>query len=269
MLLFPIPQIDPCGATRRSMAHRIVLLSGPIGVGKSTLTASLEKTYGARIVKTRELLDNISRATLRPVNSRSGYQAFGEELDAESDGKWVNDALSDLIDRERPQFVVVDAVRISEQIAHIRTEHGFSVFHLHLTASEEDLKKRFAERKTKFEEASSYEEAAANVTEQGVRLLERKADAVVNTTLCNPEDVVVRVATHLRLYARDCVPTVDVLVGGQFGSEGKGHVASYLSREYDLLIRGGGQMPAIRFMRNLSHTFIICSLAEQGIHLQG
>lgn len=33
---------------------------------------------------------------------------------------------------------------------------------------------------------------------------------------------------------------VDVLVGGQYGSEGKGHDASYLAPEYDLLIRSGG-----------------------------
>jgi adenylosuccinate synthase len=33
---------------------------------------------------------------------------------------------------------------------------------------------------------------------------------------------------------------VDVLVGGQYGSEGKGNIAYYLAPEYDLLIRVGG-----------------------------
>ena len=30
------------------------------------------------------------------------------------------------------------------------------------------------------------------------------------------------------------------LVGGEYGSEGKGHIASHLAREYDLLVRVGG-----------------------------
>jgi adenylosuccinate synthase len=52
--------------------------------------------------------------------------------------------------------------------------------------------------------------------------------------------IVVRVASHLGWYGREYLRLVDVLVGGQYGSEGKGQVASYLSHEYDLLIRVGG-----------------------------
>lgn len=33
---------------------------------------------------------------------------------------------------------------------------------------------------------------------------------------------------------------VDVLVGGQFGSEGKGQIAAYIAKEYDYLVRVGG-----------------------------
>ena len=33
---------------------------------------------------------------------------------------------------------------------------------------------------------------------------------------------------------------VDVVVGGQYGSEGKGQIVAYLAREYDLLVRVGG-----------------------------
>jgi adenylosuccinate synthase len=33
---------------------------------------------------------------------------------------------------------------------------------------------------------------------------------------------------------------VDVYVGGQFGSEGKGHIVSYVAREYQVLLRVGG-----------------------------
>jgi len=222
------------------MARRIVLLSGPIGVGKSTLTEGLARIYQARIIKTRELLDLEARHRFKALNSRQEYQEFGELLDREDGGKWVAKGVSELFDKEPAELVVVDAVRIIDQIRTLRETYGFAVFHLHLTGSEDDLKRRFDARDTKFKEATSYAEARSNPTERDVDLLEAKADAVVNTSYSQREDVLVRVATHLRLYSRDYTPTVDVIVGGQFGSEGKGNIASYLAREYDILIRGGG-----------------------------
>ena len=49
-----------------------------------------------------------------------------------------------------------------------------------------------------------------------------------------------RAATHLGLYSRAYGRRVDVIVGGQYGSEGKGHITSYISREYSVLVRVGG-----------------------------
>ena len=53
-------------------------------------------------------------------------------------------------------------------------------------------------------------------------------------------DVVARVAAHLGLFGRSIDRLVDAIVGGQYGSEGKGHIASYVASEYDLLVRVGG-----------------------------
>jgi adenylosuccinate synthase len=66
------------------------------------------------------------------------------------------------------------------------------------------------------------------------------ADVVIDTARCTPIDVLVRAATHLGLYSRNYTGAVDVVVGGQYGSEGKGHITSYLSREYSILVRVGG-----------------------------
>lgn len=49
-----------------------------------------------------------------------------------------------------------------------------------------------------------------------------------------------RASSHLGLYPRDYHRLVDVIVGGQWGSEGKGHIASYLAPEYSFLVRVGG-----------------------------
>ena len=36
------------------------------------------------------------------------------------------------------------------------------------------------------------------------------------------------------------MPLVDVLVGGQYGSEGKGNILGHIAPEYDLFVRVGG-----------------------------
>lgn len=56
----------------------------------------------------------------------------------------------------------------------------------------------------------------------------------------HPQDVLVRVVTYLGLVTRDYSRLVDVYVGGQYGSEGKGHIISYVAREYKVLVRVGG-----------------------------
>jgi adenylosuccinate synthase len=63
---------------------------------------------------------------------------------------------------------------------------------------------------------------------------------VIDTQRNSPPDVLVRAAGRLGLYGRSVDRLVDVLIGGEYGSEGKGHVASYLAPEYGYLVRVGG-----------------------------
>jgi adenylosuccinate synthase len=44
----------------------------------------------------------------------------------------------------------------------------------------------------------------------------------------------------MSLYGKNDTGFVDVIVGGQYGSEGKGQIAAFLAKEYDLLVRVGG-----------------------------
>ena len=55
-----------------------------------------------------------------------------------------------------------------------------------------------------------------------------------------PEAVLVRAIALLGLYPRIATPLVDVLVGGQYGSEGKGNIVGHIAPEYTLLVRVGG-----------------------------
>lgn len=137
--------------------------------------------------------------------------------------------------------MVVDAARIPEQIKAIRHALSQRVVHIHLEAPIEELARRYHERSQEgFKEFSSYEEVGRNKTESQVSRLAEIADVVIDTARCTRADVVVRAAAHLGLYGREYLPLVDVVVGGEYGSEGKGHIASYLAPEYDVLVRVGG-----------------------------
>jgi adenylosuccinate synthase len=87
---------------------------------------------------------------------------------------------------------------------------------------------------------ASYRALSENETERNADELAVNADVVIDTLRCSRGDVVVRAASHLGLYGRSYERVVDVIVGGAYGSEGKGHIAAYVAPEYDVLIRVGG-----------------------------
>jgi adenylosuccinate synthase len=66
------------------------------------------------------------------------------------------------------------------------------------------------------------------------------ADIRINTDRTDNNDNLVRVAAGLKLYPAPDTKLVDVIIGGQYGSEGKGNIAAYLAQEYDIIIRVGG-----------------------------
>ncbi len=225
------------------MAKLIVLVSGSVGVGKSTLVHMLEEHFDTRTLKTREVIVELASKKGRKIASeRLALQEFGEKLDRDTKGAWVLNALTTVVlDSDENAIVVVDAVRILEQIKQIRRAYGFLVKHVHLTAPKLILESRYLHRpEANVKELRSYAHVGENPTEAGVEDLQESADIVVDTSLCKPQDVFTRVSSHLGLYPRDYHRLVDVIIGGQWGSEGKGHIASYLAPEYSLLVRVGG-----------------------------
>ena len=218
------------------MSNKIIVISGPIAVGKSELAKRLEKDFDAFIVKTSDAL--IDPGT-KILNGRLDLQKRGDQLDEKTDGKWVRDLLSDAMRKEKKSIFVVDSVRIKKQIDEIRKSFGL-LTHLHLTAPNEELKKRYCSRFKKNGNVPTYAESRKNKTENKIGSLDRIADVVINTYRSSKEDVLVRAASRMSLYGRNETGYVDVIVGGQFGSEGKGQIAAYLSQEYDLLVRVGG-----------------------------
>lgn len=217
--------------------QRIILLSGSVASGKTTLGDTLVSRYGFNLLKTRQLiLQHVGGAV-----EREHLQSAGERLDRETGGTWVVSALAALAAPLPTNAVVlVDAVRIEAQIDSIRAAYGSRVVHVHLTAPREILAERYRTRRGAVQELGSYDAVQSNATEAQVDSLAQVADIVIDTHRNTPDDVLVRVASHLGLYGRAVERLVDVVIGGQYGSEGKGQIAAALAQNYALLVRVGG-----------------------------
>lgn len=221
---------------------RIVVLSGPICSGKSELSSRLKGKHGAQIIKTRDL---IKRQLPHVSDDRGALQRAGEKLDRADGGAWVQNALSRFFQVEQRESVpvglfVIDSARIQGQIDAVRRAFGTAVQHVHLTADEEILAARYKQRGTKTKEFKSYAEVKRSQTERNVERLADTADIVVDTARCSFDAVLLRATALLNLYPRSILELVDVLVGGQYGSEGKGNIVGHIAPEYDLLVRVGG-----------------------------
>lgn len=222
------------------MRLTIVALSGSICSGKSTLAGLLTERSSATWVKTGEVILGLQPKTKR---TRKGMQHAGDKLDRETEGRWVADSVVQKLSKQgqdQHQIFVIDAIRIGQQLEALRKAFGGAVIHVHLEAVQDVLSKRYATRGSIFEELKKYEEVLSNRTERHVRDLGKLADVVIETDRCTPGDVFVRVAARLGFRFPLRSATVDVIVGGQYGSEGKGNIVHFLAPEYDLLVRVGG-----------------------------
>jgi adenylosuccinate synthase len=242
------------------VSRTIVLLSGSIGSGKSTLCSLMQTRYEAQSIKTIECLRYL--APQLPLERRA-LQQFGESLDRKSSGSWIVEPLTKKLD-ELPtnSLVFIDSIRMKGQADAIRERYGsLNTIHIHLHAPDHILEQRYAQRLRKdIKELSSYAETQNNRTEKNVPKLARIADFVIDTQRCTKEDVLIKVACHLNLFGKEYNRNVDVLIGGQYGSEGKGQVANYLASGYKYLLRVGGPNAGHKVYEGKNRSFVYHSL---------
>lgn len=235
---------DPLWGQSETPTPRIVVLSGPVGAGKSTLGRDLASEFGLAYVRTQDLMRDVATArgvTLEP--ERRAMQEFGERLDEETEGRWVADEVAELVASGHANggLVIVDAVRIVGQIDALRSAFPSNVTHIHVHAPKDVLGARYEARENSgLTELSSYAEVASNRTEANVSSLEADADVAIDTSRSSKRDVLARAVAALGLGASRSERLVDVFIGGQYGSEGKGNIAYHLAGEYDVLMRVGG-----------------------------
>ncbi|GAA0913106.1 adenylosuccinate synthetase [Rothia nasimurium] len=214
----------------------VVIISGKTGSGKSGLTGLLEREYQFRAIRTRELL-----AAQAGTSDRATLLARGRELDKSTQYRWVADETIDIIGGlTEYQGVVIDHVTSPLQVQAFRRKFGSALLHVHLWASAQTLHTRYEEQLGREVDAVAYANIDHLSDDTLVVALKRDADVRINTDRCDARDTLVQVAAHLRLFTPPDVRCVDVIIGGQYGSEGKGNVVGYLAREYDVMVRVGG-----------------------------
>ena len=190
------------GRTGRD-STRIVVLSGPVGAGKTTLGRALEASYGAVYVRTQDLLrDHAEENGVGLPAARRALQDYGDRLDRETGGAWVAEAVSARAAelRRLPELLIVDSVRRLSQITALRAAFP-RVDHIHVFAPESVLDERYQSRgdSSGLAELASYAEVARNETESEVHSLAKDADVAIDTTHCDRGDVEIRAAAALRL----------------------------------------------------------------------
>lgn len=234
----------------------VVVVSGPVAGGKSTLARELANRFGGRRLSTRELL--VRHISEDQPATRTLLQKIGQERDLATNGSWVAEGFSRAVLDANEDLVIIDSARRIEQVHALRVAFGRDVRHVHITAPREICSQRHEERRVRSDNTeTTYEEVCADSTESRIEDLADHADVVIDTNRHGAEDVVIRVAARLGLLDVEHGRCVDVLVGGLYGSEGKGNIAFYLAPEYDLLIRVGGP--------NAAHTVYLPS-EEKFIH---
>lgn len=162
---------------KSSASYPLILISGPLCSGKTTVADLLRDRVGAHILYVRSLLRERGA-----TDDRQSLQEVGAELEATTGGAWLAQSASGAIQSNPAHLIVVDSVRTPKQLEHLRALSNRSVL-IYLTASPTALSRRFKKRNTQgITESISYAQATSHPTERAVVRLAALADCLIDTT---------------------------------------------------------------------------------------
>ncbi|PWK45900.1 adenylosuccinate synthetase [Pseudomonas sp. OV226] len=218
--------------------RQIVVISGKTCSGKSGLASLLEKQFGFAVVCDRRAIED---AEWRLRMDQPDILDRRRDLDTAAHEQWMllkTQAMCASENDDRP--LVVDHLDTLAQVLQFRQAFGANLVHVHLYASDPTLQGRYAKRVEGQTSPPAYEDVNQLKDPVEIEALKQDADVRIYTERSDSEDTLVRVAARLHLFTPPEIRCVDVLIGGQYGSEGKGNIVAYLAREYDVMVRVGG-----------------------------
>lgn len=168
----------------------LVLLSGPIAVGKTSVREELLAKHGYNYVRSSGYLMDLA-SKRGQGEARTSLQDLGDRLDMETDYRWVLDEVARPAIAAHPDKLrwLVDAVRKRRQVEHFREGFGPSVLHVHLNAPEEVLRQRYAARLISAKDATQYDVAIRHENEVASRDLIHIANLVLDASVANPQEL--------------------------------------------------------------------------------
>ena len=221
------------------MTVSLIVVSGGLASGKTALAERLQSDFDCRLVKTSDIIRRLNPSA---ADNRVSLQQAGNELDQSTNFSWIaTEVAKEIRSADVGALVVLEGIRKAEQMVEIQKAIGPRyVRHVHLSVDQKTQKERFDDSKRNKDSGLSFEEAVNDASEAQVGQLAPMADIEIDTERHTEADVFCRVSARLKLQSRSSDRLVDVLVGGQYGSEGKGNIADYLAPEYAVLMRVGG-----------------------------
>lgn len=211
---------------------KIIALCGPVASGKTTLAKTLsENCTGVSVVSTSSILADSAGRGL----DRVGYLEVGNRLDR-SDPRWILGRYSRHISTwdSDGRVLVIDAIRNPGQARNVRLWGGKVVM---LGAPRTVLAERIQAR------GRSLDQQAEDI-DYG----QFPADYSFDTFEVDMGTIVERLFPFITERKHSPSP-VDAIIGGQYGSEGKGNIVSVIASKYSVLVRSGGP--------NAGHTVIL------------
>jgi adenylosuccinate synthase len=163
----------------------IVLLSGPIAAGKSSVASELEILGGFKRARSSPYLRTLLPESPEP--SREQLQELGDHLDQATDYRWVVDeAARQISEQASSQNWVFDSVRKQRQVEHFRSTFPTTILHVHLHAPDDVLVSRYTARGSQNGELAPYADATNHPNEQSSRGLFSIADVVLDASSESP-----------------------------------------------------------------------------------
>jgi adenylosuccinate synthase len=174
---------------------KLVLLSGPLCAGKTSLALSLHERDRAKVISVRQIL---VESGARP-DDRRDLQRVGQELEQATAGAWLVTRVMNALSGKHENLVVVDAVRTKRQVDALRKATHDSIL-VHITASTRARTRRFNRRRAGgVSDAGSLILASMHPTEVNADRLAAIADYVIDSTGRSSEATYGRFKSVVRL----------------------------------------------------------------------